>query len=148
MASQIANKQSFFKTAATMSFQGACLFVLAVLVGYSDAFAPKHTISRGQHALFALPTIEQLSNDPFMKQVQYGSELTGELMNNDNPNDDLGESIRAQLSHSAGIRGFMVSYLTADTTPADDQEVPSVLLDALKSQAEKDPEDLISLACK
>jgi hypothetical protein len=140
-----------------------------VLFGCSavTAFVPKEDngiiFSRGrQHrsnnnALFALPTLEQLSKDPFMKQVQYGYELTNELhllMNNNNndskKNDDtvLGDSIRAQLSHPEGIRGFMVSYLTADATPADDETIPSVLLDALKSQAAKDPEDLIPLTCK
>jgi hypothetical protein len=62
----------------------------------------------------------------------------------------LSESIRAQLSHSDGIRGFMVSYLTADDDNDDEDDarpIPDVLLDALKRQAEKDPAQLIPLAC-
>jgi hypothetical protein len=116
------------------------------------------------NALFAvLPTIEQLLNDPFMKQVHYGSVLTEELMRLDMPtdnadhdfNDDdtanvrrlLGESIKAQLSHSQGIRGFMVSYLTADSTPADNPRIPAIILDALLDQVKTDPHDLVPLTC-
>jgi hypothetical protein len=116
-----------------------------------------------------LPTIDQLLNDPFMKQVQYGSLLTEELMRHEKYNrfddeDDedtstrsvaqstasLSECIQAQLSHSDGIRGFMVSYLTADDDSDDKDDarpIPDVLLDALKLQAEKDPAQLVPLAC-
>jgi len=123
-----------------------------------------------------LPTVEQLLKDPFMKQVQYGSLLTEELIrfennnnnNNNKTNEDedeesirqqqqlLSESIQAQLSHPQGIRGFMVSYLTSnenDENENDDDDstkkttIPKILLDALKSQAEINPDDLIPLAC-
>ena len=117
----------------------------------------------------SLPSMDQLLNDPFMKQVQYGSLLTEELMRlekntrfNHEEVDDasrrsaaasaaaLCESIQAQLSHSEGIRGFMVSYLTADDDNDEEEDtspIPDILLDALKRQAEKDPSQLIPLAC-
>ena len=116
-----------------------------------------------------LPSMDQLLNDPFMKQVQYGSLLTEELMRlekntrfNHEEVDDasrrsaaasaaaLCESIQAQLSHAEGIRGFMVSYLTADDDNDEEEDtspIPDILLDALKRQAEKDPSQLIPLAC-
>ncbi len=70
-----------------------------------------------------------------MKQVQHGMELTNELLLNKEEDQDLKECIRAQLSHSDGIRGFMVSYLTADQTLADDPQVPNALLQALQELA-------------
>ena len=105
----------------------------------------------------------QLSNDPFMKQVQYGSQLVSLITNtNKNPNDDgsnnantdetIVSSLIAQLSHSDGIRGFMVSFLTRESENGNDQEedseeiIPSPLLEAL-SQV-NNSEDLASLACE
>jgi hypothetical protein len=84
-----------------------------------------------------------------MKQVKHGMKLTNELLVNKAEDLDLRESIRAQLSHSDGIRGFMVSYLTADQSPADDPQVPSALLQALQELAKTEKiEDLIPLTCK
>ena len=83
-----------------------------------------------------------------MQQVQHGFELTAALQNSD-ASPVLKDSITAQLSHSDGIRGFMVSYLTAEgNTVADANEIPQVLLDALLEQAEQNPDDLIPLACE
>jgi len=139
----------------------------------------RHSSKRRRRSLYMtipnLPTVEQLLKDPFMKQVQYGSLLTEELIrfennnnNNNKTNEDedeesirqqqqlLSESIQAQLSHPQGIRGFMVSYLTSnenDENENDDDDstkkttIPKILLDALKSQAEINPDDLIPLAC-
>lgn len=143
------------------------------------------------HHSTELPSIEQLSKDPFMKQVEHGFALTSALLwhqrqqNNKQKNisDDclnesssssstqqqqqqqlllLQEAIQAQLSHAEGIRGFMVSYLTADESPADDpsEEIPKPLLDALRtrittqrimkssSSAASSDDDLVSLTCK
>jgi hypothetical protein len=83
-----------------------------------------------------------------MKQVKYGMKLTNELLAN-KEDLDLKECIRAQLSHSNGIRGFMVSYLTADQSPADNPQVPNTLLQALQELAKNEKiEDLIPLTCK
>ncbi len=82
-----------------------------------------------------------------MKQVEYGFALTNQLLLSEET--QLQESIEAQLSHSDGIRGFMVSYLTADESPADQTEVPHSLWAALQAQMEsKAAEDLVSLTCK
>jgi hypothetical protein len=85
-----------------------------------------------------------------MKQVQHGAELTNALLGN--PNDlssqDLKELIQAQLSHSDGIRGFMVAYLTFEDENQDTFKVPDVLLQALQEQAQSNPDELIPLACK
>ena len=101
-----------------------------------------------------------------MKQVQYGSQLvsllitkTNKTTNNevvaDNDDDDdtiiLSSLIAAQLSHSDGIRGFMVSFLTRESENDDEEKdseeiIPSPLLEAL-SQV-NNSEDLASLACK
>jgi hypothetical protein len=61
---------------------------------------------------------------------------------------DLKDSLKAQLSHPLGIRGFMVSYLTANESAADYESIPAVLLQALQEQAERNAEDLIPLACE
>jgi len=104
-----------------------------------------------------LPTIENLKSKPFMDQVGFASEIV-RLFENDADIDDnlLSDMVAAQLSHSDGIRGFFVAYLTGnadqDTSSfaADQDEVPEPLLNAIKSllEGEKDDKkDLISLAC-
>jgi hypothetical protein len=54
--------------------------------------------------------------------------------------------LKAQLSHSDGIRGFFVTYLTGvgDDTPADQSSIPQALVAAMKIV---DPDELIPLAC-
>jgi hypothetical protein len=97
--------------------------------------------------------MEQLSNDPFMKQVEYGLTLTTALnagSDESTTGNVLQDALAAQLSHSDGIRGFMVSYLTSDDSPADQIEIPIPLLQTLETQMIKDsktPTELISLAC-
>lgn len=93
-----------------------------------------------------LPSIEQLSSDPFMKQVEYGFALATSL--NENPeSEELKASIKAQLSHSDGIRGFMVSYLTSEDSPADKESIPPSLLQALEEQLVMSADDLVPLTC-
>lgn len=84
-----------------------------------------------------------------MQQVQYGSQLSGALL--DKPiglsDDELKELLQAQLSHSNGIRGFMVSYLTSDDETEDSFHVPNVLVEALKEQVKSCPDELVPLTC-
>jgi len=97
-----------------------------------------------------------------MKQVSHAVALVDRLRTaQDDGEEDLLESlITVQLSHSDGIRGFFVTYLTSDdgdngttgsatnnsgNNPADRSEVPSELVKAM--QATKDADDLVSLAC-
>jgi len=98
-----------------------------------------------------LPTIDQLSKDPFMKQVSHASSLVSLLDDNTPPEQTTTDVavtplLEAQLSHSDGIRGFMVTYLTAaEGSPADRTTIPGALREALRSV--EDATDLVSLAC-
>mmetsp|Transcript_20011 Transcript_20011/g.43523 ORF Transcript_20011/g.43523 Transcript_20011/m.43523 type:complete len:267 (-) Transcript_20011:338-1138(-) len=131
-------------------------FVYAAIVATAVAFVPKTTtrtttttpFATGS-ALFAsaattllenLPDVEELSTAPFMKQVQYGSEMTAALhaMADDDNDDDettntkMKASLEAQLSHSDGIRGFMVAYLTGTNSVGVEEETdPKLLLETL-----------------
>ena len=92
------------------------------------------------------PTLEELSSDPFMKQVSHASEIVTLLGKVETGNKQLEEMISAQLSHSDGIRGFFVSYLTGEEpSPADDDDIPKPLVSAI--QENKNKKELISLAC-
>ena len=107
-----------------------------------------------------------------MKQVQYGSDLTealtalGESTNDDGVAETLRTSLSAQLSHSEGIRGFMVSYLTGSyesSTNEDDGSIdaaamvateqdPRVLLETLhglvaEEAASSNEDELVPLMC-
>jgi len=88
-----------------------------------------------------LPTIEELSSDPFMKQLNHGNIIVSMFEEKDN-SELLSSMISAQLSHSDGIRGFMVSYLTGEG-PLDD--LPETLTESMEQLENK--EELISLAC-
>lgn len=82
-----------------------------------------------------------------MKQVGYAFDIVPLLApnNTQRKEDEIKSLIEAQLSHSDGIRGFFVSYLTGDgETVADDDNVPSILLDAMNNIQ---TDELISLAC-
>jgi hypothetical protein len=96
----------------------------------------------------SLPTIEQLSTDPFMRQVSHAAEIVPLLSaeaEQEGNDDAIAAMLQAQLSHSDGIRGFFVNYLTGEgDTAADALEVPAPLASAI--QTVSDREDLISLA--
>lgn len=99
--------------------------------------------ARNAAILQAMPTIDQLSKDPFMKQVSYAAEIVPLLSTEED--EHLSELLKAQLSHSDGIRGFFVNYLTAKgETSADSTVVPPPLVSAM--QTVQDRNDLISLA--
>jgi len=118
----------------------------ALMYAKVGAFAPhwKRSFSSNRMALTALPTIEQLSKDPFMKQVSHASEIVPLLSMEEN--EELSAMLQAQLSHSDGIRGFFVNYLTGEGyTAADAAGVPPPLMSAIKTVSDR--KDLISLAC-
>jgi len=96
--------------------------------------------------LLSLPTLDQVTSDPFMKQVEYGFQLTQclERQSSDIPEAKVEELLSAQLKHKNGIRGFFVSYLTNDTEDSGDFKVPNVLSRAMLGANEG---DLVSLAC-
>lgn len=91
-----------------------------------------------------IPTVEQLSKDAFMQQVAHADALV-HLLDENEDNEELGKLLKAQLSHSDGIRGFFVKYLTGDESPADKPSVPAVLQEAM---SQVDANELIPLACK
>ena len=124
-----------------------------------------------------------------MKQVQYGTEMTTALHTisttatatspatttvilddeDDDVYDKMKESLEAQLSHSDGIRGFMVAYLTGEyettdedgsidaTNVIENETDPQILLETLhgllvlnKEDSEDSAaknEELVSLMC-
>ena len=72
--------------------------------------------------------------------------MSNELLE-ENPSDNLKDLLQAQLSHSDGIRGFMVSYLTTESEEEVDLSTPDILVEALREQVQSKPDDLIPLAC-
>eukprot|EP00816_Leptocylindrus_hargravesii_P005085 CAMPEP_0196810974 /NCGR_PEP_ID=MMETSP1362-20130617/15963_1 /TAXON_ID=163516 /ORGANISM="Leptocylindrus danicus, Strain CCMP1856" /LENGTH=252 /DNA_ID=CAMNT_0042186187 /DNA_START=288 /DNA_END=1046 /DNA_ORIENTATION=+ len=112
-----------------------------------------------------LPSLKSIQTDPFMKQVEHGSQLASLLMDNNDATTEeqflLKELLTAQLQHSDGIRGFFVSFLTAGTmddtnTEGDEDEftVPSLLLQAMTEGVSANSEtsaavaeELLSFAC-
>lgn len=96
-----------------------------------------------------------------MKQVGYAAEIVSLLEKNHNDDDDdyekVTELLKAQLSHSDGIRGFFVTYLTAGsgggggsatvTDVGDDNSdgIPTSLVDAMNAV---ESDELIPLVCK
>jgi hypothetical protein len=87
----------------------------------------------------------QLSTDPFMKQVSHAANIIQLLSEGTLYEVETTRLLTAQLSHSDGIRGFFVTYLTGDITPADNQTVPSSLQKAMNQVDEK---ELVPLACR
>jgi hypothetical protein len=117
---------------------------IALLGTRISAFAPRWTksFSIARTALSALPSIEQLSNDPFMKQVGHASNFVPLLSMEEN--DELLIMLEAQLSHPDGIRGFFVCYLTGEGTTVDVPHIPPPLASALNSVPGQ--KSLVSLA--
>lgn len=111
-----------------------------------------------------LPTMEEVQNDPFMKQVSHASKIVSALKQKPNETTEFNEKqlsniLSTQLSHSDGIRGFFVSYLTTSSDePSKEFEqtnngledegsfgyVPPALVSAMKVANQ---EELIPLAC-
>jgi hypothetical protein len=110
---------------------------------------PPRRIAVQSAALFStkLPSMEQLSSDSFMNQVNYASEIVP-LLEQETDENLLTDMISAQLSHSNGIRGFFVSYLTGgDVSVADDENMPQPLRTAIAQNLNANKKELISLSC-
>jgi len=118
--------------------------LLGVFFSPSDAFVPTRSFVRLSYTLQALPSIEDLKNDGFMQQISHAVELVDLIDAPDTDQSELTEMIKAQLSHSNGIRGFFANYLTMDG-PADLEQVPTPVLSAMYSI--EDQSDLVSLSC-
>lgn len=114
---------------------------ISILFHSTQAFLCSQNRCKISTALSALPTISQLSSDPFMKQVTYASQIIPLLEKDEDVASDL---LQAQLTHSDGIRGFFVSYLTNNDGVADGNEVPKPLVEAMKNI--DDQSDLVKLA--
>jgi len=82
-----------------------------------------------------------------MNQVNYASEIVP-LLEQETDEKLLTDMISAQLSHSNGIRGFFVSYLTGgDVSVADDENMPQPLRTAIAQNLNANKKELISLSC-
>jgi hypothetical protein len=94
-----------------------------------------------------------LRTDPFIKQVSHGEFMVGLIAEDAGRNSDvLMRRLRAQLSHSDGIRGFMVTFLTtkpSNDTNAENHIIPNSLITAILEQIDRsdDANDLITLMC-
>jgi hypothetical protein len=119
-------------------------FLSTLLIG-CHSFRPHATRSyfRGNVNVFAstLPTVTELSSDPFMKQISHSEALVSLLLEND-ANVELPSLLKAQLSHSDGIRGFFATYLTHERSP--NNVVPTVLQRAMESS--ENHMDLVDLS--
>ena len=93
-----------------------------------------------------------------MKQVGYASEIVPLLeksSSDENKQAEVTELLKAQLSHSDGIRGFFVIYLTGTSSTSsnssgiqekeDNDQIPKSLLDAMNTV---ESDELVSLACE
>ena len=103
----------------------------------------------GEESVMGIPTLEQLSSDPFMKQVHH-AEFVCDLLQEDNGRETevVMKRLRAQLSHKDGVRGFLVTYLTSKQF-AKGVDVPPALLKALLEVIDPvdDSNSLIALMC-
>lgn len=132
-----------------------CLFAFPLFV---SIFVPNHDICafsfvlsiqrlHSSLALLSAVTIQELKEDPFMNQVSHAAELCERLSTDDNHDEQLYSLLMAQLSHSDGIRGFFVQYLT--TYESSNDTLPQPLQRALTELLSSSPpqNDLLSLAC-
>lgn len=169
---------------STMQVSGFVLRIVLATVAASlykpaEAFAPARVGTGFPTALAAeseespisalvenIPDLDELKSAPFMKQVGYGADMTEALTALGNDSQDpvaqqLKDSLEAQLSHSDGIRGFMVSYLTGsyESSTKEDggidaaemiakEQDPQILLETVSGLLNADQnEDLVSLMC-
>lgn len=111
----------------------------------------QHSSSGEASPLLGIPTMEQLQKDPFPKQIQHAEFVMGLLEEDQGRETEvLMKRLRAQLSHAAGIRGFMATYLTtiASDDKGDDTRIPLALVKAVEEQILLDTNnDLIPLMC-
>jgi len=98
---------------------------------------------------WALPTLQQVRTDPFMAQVQHAHSIVTAMIEIETSREvanrseeGLIELISDMLSHSDGIRGFFVTYLTMDLE--SEFVVPKILLLSMK---DSNLDEIIPLAC-
>lgn len=126
-----------------------------VVIPSPPARAKRYTTSTSRHMSSApeIPTVDELSKDPFMKQLGH-AQTVFELLSQEETeekNNYLESLLTAQLSHGDGIRGFFATYLTqgddANPSPADNKSVPEALQKAMSKVLIEDADELIPLAC-
>eukprot|EP00562_Extubocellulus_spinifer_P023326 CAMPEP_0178624134 /NCGR_PEP_ID=MMETSP0698-20121128/7196_1 /TAXON_ID=265572 /ORGANISM="Extubocellulus spinifer, Strain CCMP396" /LENGTH=258 /DNA_ID=CAMNT_0020263237 /DNA_START=36 /DNA_END=812 /DNA_ORIENTATION=- len=99
-----------------------------------------------EHSSSTFPTIEQAAKDGFLQQLSHASEICS-LLEQPSPESDsmAADLLKAQLSHSDGVRGFFATYLTGQgNTAADEKDIPTPLANAM---GEADMDVLVPLAC-
>ena len=115
--------------------------VVSFFASYTQTLAVRCTSS-----LNVLPTVEEVANDDFMKQLGHTSELIPLIHSKSPqvPTSDLLKLLSTQFSHSEGIRGFFAVYLTSPESQ-NEESVPDVLAQAVKGA---DDEIMVPLACE
>jgi hypothetical protein len=87
----------------------------------------------GEVSIWGIPTLDQLQSDPFMDQVRHAEFLVGLLPEDAGRQTDVVmRRLRAQLSHSDGRRGFLVTFLT--TTYNENGAIPPSVVTVLVEQ--------------
>jgi hypothetical protein len=87
----------------------------------------------------------QLLTDNFMKQVSHAQNIVSMLKDHsDEDATNVRERLEAILSHSDGIRGFFVTYLTTESRSSPAEPVPPLLIHVLDTV---DSAELVPLAC-
>lgn len=119
--------------------------LLAVIFSPCEAFMHATKCFPVSPKLQALPSIDDLRSDGFMKQVGHASELVEMIGSDDMEQSKLTDMIKVQLSHSDGIRAFFANYLTKADGPADLEQVPALVNAAMMSI--DDQSDLVAISC-
>ena len=103
----------------------------------------------GEESVMGIPTIGQLSSDPFLKQVHHAEFVCGLLQEDDGRETEVVmKRLRAQFSHQDGIRGFLVTFLTYKVLAKEVVIPPAVLTTILEvMDPVNDSNNLISLMC-
>jgi hypothetical protein len=106
-------------------------YLLSTLLVGCHCFSPHPSCFRRRINVLAstLPTITELSSDPFTKQISHSEAVISLLIENET-SDELPPLLKAQLSHSDGIRGFFATYLTHERSP--NNVVPAALRQAME----------------
>lgn len=108
----------------------------------------RYVSSGSNHDEQKLPTVEQASSDPFMKQISHASQIVSMIHDKETYDEEALDSLlRAQLSHSDGIRAFFATYLSSvdEDSAADEEIVPQPVVKAIETS---DASVMVPLALK
>lgn len=139
----------FLGTRSILHVQGFSLVAPPSVVAQFSKSQRSMTSGAGEESVMGIPTLEQLSSDPFIKQVKHAEFICGLLEEDDGRETDVVmKRLRAQLSHEEGVRGFFVTYLTTKKQK-ESLDIPPALLKAILEVIDpvNDNNKMIALMC-